>query len=122
MFLGKLSGLLKIVKSGHIYKFLVHHPSITTTMSIKTKKRLTDWQVLEQMANENKDIRAFRHILGVEMKGKKGNKYNELKIQIDPETHDDIANMIMFGMDSKKKIVVCYVIDREQFDKIKNAP
>lgn len=86
-----------------------------------TKKQLTDWQVLERMVNENKDIRAFRHILGIEMKGRKGKEYSELKIQIDPETHHDIAEMMLYGgYGPGKKIVVCYVIDREQFDEIKN--
>ena len=86
-----------------------------------SKKQLTDWQVLEKMAEQNKDIRAFRHVLGIELRGKKGSKYSELKIQIDEETHQDIAEMMFarfYG--EKKKIIVCYVIDRAQFDEIKN--
>lgn len=86
----------------------------------KVKKGLTDWEVMEKMASENKDIRAFRHILGIDLKGRKGNQYSELKLQIDPETHQDIAEMMFSGFGPKKKIVICYVIDREQFDEIKN--
>lgn len=91
-------------------------------MKSTIKKPLTDWQVLEKMCEQNKDIRAFRHILGVELKGRKGKEHSELKIQIDPETHQDIAEMIFYGgYGPRKKIVVCYVIDREQFDEIKNT-
>lgn len=84
------------------------------------KKPLSDWQALEQMVEQNKDIKAFRHILGVELKGRNKNKYSELKIQIDEETHRELAEMILFGgYGPRKKIVVCYVFDREQFDKLK---
>jgi hypothetical protein len=87
----------------------------------KTKKQLNDWQVLEKMADQNKDIRAFRHILGIDLKGKAGKKFSELKIQIDEETHQDIAEMMLYGgYGPSKKIVVCYVIDRAEFDEIKN--
>lgn len=87
----------------------------------KTKKALNDWQVLEKMAEQSKDIRAFRHVLGIELKGRKNNEYGEVKIQVDPQTHQDIGEMMLSGsFGHPKKIVVLYVIDREQFDEIKN--
>ncbi len=85
---------------------------------MEMNKKLNGWQIMEEMVKQKKDIRTFRHILGVELKGKKNNKYSELKIQIDEETHHDIADMIMKR--GKEKLIICYVMDKSDFEEIQN--
>lgn len=73
--------------------------------------------VFDEMSKKDKDVRIFTHILGTELKGKKGDKYGAVTIQVDEETHQQIAKR-MFGIGDKKVHVVFVVADADEYNEI----
>lgn len=73
--------------------------------------------VMDEMSKQNKDISLFTHFLGSELKGRKGEKYGAMTIQVDEETHSNIARSILLG-EGKKYRLALVVMDAEEFNEI----
>lgn len=74
----------------------------------------TDLEVMNEMAKSNMDIKSTTHIMGTAI-CRGGAK---LTMGYDKETHHVVANSV-FG--DPTHYVIAYVINREQFDKLKGV-
>lgn len=74
----------------------------------------TDFEVLHQMMKENKSIKVTTELTEIKMV-KKGGK---MTFGIDAETYHDISKSYALGKGTH--YVVAYIIDKKEFDKIKD--
>jgi hypothetical protein len=78
---------------------------------------MTDMQVIDKMASENMDVRMCGNCNLISAdKNKHGGK---ITFQTDAETFQLIVNQMVTG--NNTHYVAMYVINKKQFDKIKNG-
>jgi len=82
---------------------------------MSTAKRPGDLEVMSRMANENMDIR----MSGTLVKATTVKLGGHITMGVDKDT---LNTIYMSALGSDTHYVVLYVINKEQFDKIKNTP
>lgn len=75
----------------------------------------TDFEVMSQMAGSNQDIRMSGNFVSVQ-KVKQG---GQVVMGIDDKTLHDLLQSVVDGQD-QKYYVALYVVNKQQFDQIKN--
>ncbi len=76
-------------------------------------KEKSDFEVMSEMCKSNKDIKAAYEV--IEMKSNK--KGGKITFGIDNESYSRLSKG--FGLGNPTHYTVCYVINKEQFDKLK---
>lgn len=79
------------------------------------EKKRTDLEIMNQMVSEGLDIKCTTTL--TDAKTVKGGGI--LSFGVDSKTLQDIA-MPIISQQKEKYYVICYVVNSEQFDKIKN--
>jgi hypothetical protein len=84
-------------------------------MKIEKQAAKTDMQAIDEMASKNMDVKMSGNLIKADKR-----KYGgEITFGVDHETFGQIINQMVTGITSHYAVV--YVINKEQFDKIKNA-
>lgn len=76
---------------------------------------MTDFEVMQKMSQDNLDIRMTGTIVRADMVKAGGH----ITFGVDRNTFNDIAMQMAAG--EKKYLVAMYVVNKEQFDLIKNS-
>lgn len=76
---------------------------------------MTDFEVMQKMSQDNLDIRMTGTIVRADMVKAGGH----ITFGVDRNTFNDISHQMFTG--EKKYLVAVYVVNKEQFDNIKNT-
>lgn len=77
-------------------------------------KKKSDFEVMDQMVKANKDIKATTTITEMQMV-KQGGK---ITFGIDKDTYHKVAKS--FALGTREYLVIAYVIDRAQFEELRD--
>lgn len=77
----------------------------------------SDLTAMQEMASANMDIRCTTHFVG----GKTVKAGGEISFGIDRETFDKVVTPMVVTDEKPKYYLIAYIVNKEQFDKIKNA-